>query len=183
LVRFGARDYDPVTGRWTAKDPIGFDGDGANLYGYVLGDPVNALDSRGLAGEWPPPTPLRLLFGLITHMDNAGPAGHADNPWGFKHPFRPGNFRENLSRYTGIDPKTHDAHHFFPKKFRDRFHRIGIDVDNPFYGAWWERSSHRQSAREYNDIWEEFSGTNPDFRECLEFAEELENDFPFTLRP
>jgi RHS repeat-associated protein len=26
LVRFGARDYDPETGRWTAKDPIAFDG-------------------------------------------------------------------------------------------------------------------------------------------------------------
>jgi RHS repeat-associated protein len=24
LVRFGARDYDPQTGRWTAKDPVGF---------------------------------------------------------------------------------------------------------------------------------------------------------------
>jgi RHS repeat-associated protein len=26
LVRFGARDYDPSVGRWTAKDPIGFAG-------------------------------------------------------------------------------------------------------------------------------------------------------------
>ena len=26
LVRFGARDYDPETGRWTSKDPIGFAG-------------------------------------------------------------------------------------------------------------------------------------------------------------
>lgn len=26
LVRFGARDYDALTGRWTGKDPIGFAG-------------------------------------------------------------------------------------------------------------------------------------------------------------
>jgi len=48
LVRFGARDYDGVTGRWTAKDPIGFSGGDANLYGYVLADPVNGVDPAGL---------------------------------------------------------------------------------------------------------------------------------------
>jgi RHS repeat-associated protein len=47
LVRFGARDYDAETGRWTAKDPIGFGGGDSNLYGYVLGDPVNLLDPTG----------------------------------------------------------------------------------------------------------------------------------------
>jgi RHS repeat-associated protein len=26
LTRFGARDYDPVVGRWTTKDPIRFAG-------------------------------------------------------------------------------------------------------------------------------------------------------------
>jgi len=46
LVRFGARDYDPGTGRWTAKDRMGFKG-GENLYGYVLGDPINRYDPRG----------------------------------------------------------------------------------------------------------------------------------------
>jgi len=39
LTRFGYRDYDASTGKWTAKDPIGFDGGDTNLYGYVLGDP------------------------------------------------------------------------------------------------------------------------------------------------
>jgi len=48
LVRFGARDYDPRVGRWTAKDPIRFGGDGPNLYGYVLADPVNGVDPSGL---------------------------------------------------------------------------------------------------------------------------------------
>ncbi|MEH8016483.1 DUF1566 domain-containing protein [Rheinheimera muenzenbergensis] len=49
LIRFGYRDYDPETGRWTARDPIGFAGGDTNLYGYVLGDTVNFIDSNGLA--------------------------------------------------------------------------------------------------------------------------------------
>ncbi len=53
LTRFGARDYDVETGRWTAKDPIGFAGGDANLYGYVVGDPVNWRDPTGLFFELP----------------------------------------------------------------------------------------------------------------------------------
>ena len=48
LTRFGARDYDAETGRWTSKDPILFNGGDMNLYGYVLQDPVNGRDFYGL---------------------------------------------------------------------------------------------------------------------------------------
>jgi len=51
LVRFGARDYDPSVGRWTAKDPIGFEGGDTNLYTYVSNDGVNRIDPTGLQGE------------------------------------------------------------------------------------------------------------------------------------
>ena len=47
FTRFGARDYDAQTGRWTAKDPILFAGGDTNLYGYVLSDPVNFIDPLG----------------------------------------------------------------------------------------------------------------------------------------
>jgi RHS repeat-associated protein len=49
LVRLGARDYNPHTGRWTAKDPILFAGGDTNLYGYVQNDPVNLIDPLGLS--------------------------------------------------------------------------------------------------------------------------------------
>lgn len=47
LVRFGARDYDPKTGRWTSKDPIRFKG-GLNHYVYVENTPNLYADPTGL---------------------------------------------------------------------------------------------------------------------------------------
>jgi RHS repeat-associated protein len=49
-VLCGHRYYDPATGRWLTRDPIGYNG-GVNLYGYVGGDPVNGSDSWGLAAQ------------------------------------------------------------------------------------------------------------------------------------
>jgi len=40
------RVYDPRTARWLSRDPIAEDG-GINLYGYVGGNPVNAVDPTG----------------------------------------------------------------------------------------------------------------------------------------
>lgn len=49
LLRFGARDYDVVAGRWLAKDPVGLKA-GLNTYEYVGGRPADRRDSSGL--DW-----------------------------------------------------------------------------------------------------------------------------------
>jgi RHS repeat-associated protein len=42
-----ARYYDPTTGRWTSRDPVGFDAGDTNLYRYVSNGPTGATDPTG----------------------------------------------------------------------------------------------------------------------------------------
>lgn len=53
LYYYRARYYDPMEGRFISKDPIGFRGGDANLYGYVRNNPTNLTDPSGMV----PPTP------------------------------------------------------------------------------------------------------------------------------
>jgi RHS repeat-associated protein len=48
---YGYRYYNPTTGRWASRDPIGEAG-GINLYGFVGNGPSNAVDAFGLAIEF-----------------------------------------------------------------------------------------------------------------------------------
>jgi RHS repeat-associated protein len=72
LVRFGAREYDPRTGRWTGPDPIGFTGGDPVLYRYVAGDPVNRTDATGLR-----PSEPDWYFGSVKRSPDVGITGSA----------------------------------------------------------------------------------------------------------
>ncbi|MDR1995002.1 MAG: RHS repeat-associated core domain-containing protein [Azonexus sp.] len=47
------RDYDPLVGRFTQPDPIGFAGGSWSLYSYVNGNPLSFVDPEGLRGGCP----------------------------------------------------------------------------------------------------------------------------------
>ncbi|MGH7164136.1 MAG: RHS repeat-associated core domain-containing protein [Nitrospiraceae bacterium] len=102
LVRFGARDYDSVTGRWTAKDPVDFDGGDSNLYGYVANNPVNITDPNGLVficsqvrtGTKSTITCFDFTDNSATSYDLTEPAnnGNPDDPYGPNGQLPPGQY-------------------------------------------------------------------------------------------
>jgi RHS repeat-associated protein len=65
LTRFGVRDYDNESGRWTAQDPIGFAGGSSNPYEYVAGSPITTADPDGRFI-------LAIVGGVITYIAERG---------------------------------------------------------------------------------------------------------------
>lgn len=62
-VRIGARIYDPASGRWLQRDPIGIEG-GFNVYEYVFNRPGLHCDPLGLQAlpVQPMPNPVKVII-------------------------------------------------------------------------------------------------------------------------
>jgi RHS repeat-associated protein len=85
LVRFGLRDYEPASGRWTARDPILQNG-GFNVYEYAGSDPVGRRDLSGLVDvrgffsaavdkvrDWFTSDSTKQAVEFVSEMDSDGP--------------------------------------------------------------------------------------------------------------
>ncbi|MBI9069009.1 MAG: hypothetical protein JEZ09_17060 [Salinivirgaceae bacterium] len=75
LIRFGARDYYPEIGRWTAEDPIGFLSGCFNDYLYVSNDPINLVDPSGLQETEIGATQVNSYNSFSAFKRAMGPAG------------------------------------------------------------------------------------------------------------
>lgn len=70
---YGLRYYNPSTGRWLSRDPLGTGG-GPNEYGFIYNDPLNWWDILGLV---PPGSALRgdtpVFIEVMGELEGAGP--------------------------------------------------------------------------------------------------------------
>lgn len=73
LYYYGYRYYDPVTGRWPSRDPIGEQG-GINLYGFLANDAVSDVEVLGLI-------PLETIAD-VTSIGHSGYELYNDPTWG-----------------------------------------------------------------------------------------------------
>lgn len=68
VYRLWTRIYDPVTGRFTSRDPIGFAAGDSNLYRYVLNCPTSYVDPTGLRLRIPRWKDYALFEKLLNEM-------------------------------------------------------------------------------------------------------------------
>ncbi len=94
--------FDPATGRWPSRDPIGERG-GLNLYGFVGNDGVNSVDALGL-------TTWTTDFGILENDASVlSVLNHAINTWENINPlgaFGTGQGSDYFTdiKYLGIGP-------------------------------------------------------------------------------
>lgn len=112
--------YSPTLGRWTAQDPVEFDGGDVDLYRYVGNNPVNATDPLGLAD------PSVLIKPPIRNPSNTvilnGPPHYIKYPPGYKgkRELEPGdNHLPNFARKTLCSPLSSGGFGVNPSRVKD----------------------------------------------------------------
>ena len=136
LYYYGYRYYNPTTGRWLSRDPIGEQG-GNNLYNFAANDPLDYIDTDGrftgtkcsVCGQWyqgyhkcprlPPPPHDPVGFALC--MRNVNPEGLGEYLL--------------LIGFRILHPQTPTDHAYLHYKHCDKCERVGWGIGGTKPGA------------------------------------------------
>ncbi len=65
-------------------------------------------------------------------------------------------YRKALQQATGKLGKGYEAHHTLPQAYRDKFEKLGINIDDPEYVVWRKAENHRAGNTKHNAMWKEY---------------------------
>ena len=85
-------------------------------------------------------------------------------------------YRQALQKATGKMGKGFEAHHTLPQKYRDRFEKLGINIDEPGNVVWRKTEDHKAGNAEHGRAWDKFFKDNPSptKEQVLEFRDQTE---------
>ncbi len=171
LMYYRARWYDSASGRFISEDPIGFDG-GDNWYTYVGNDPLNSIDPLGT-------NPWKFAFTLLRRFQSTTVRTVAQIGWANRRfVSRFGNWR---LRKTIAEPcekwmyKVSEVHHDLPRKYREYFEKLKIDIDHPALTRWVEKGKHGEWSGRYEKMWDALfaNGKNPTKKEVIDLFKKV----------
>ena len=91
-------------------------------------------------------------------------------------------YRKSFINYIGFDAgDAAHVHHTFPKQLADKFLEAGINVNDPRYLSWVEKTIHQNmhNAEKYNSVWEKFLLKNHSKEAILNKGRELAEEGGF----
>ena len=96
--------------------------------------------------------------------------------------FTRANFRYNFQQFTNNSGEGMQAHHVLPNKHCAQFAKAGINIQEPQFGSWVDKS-HQMWSKAYNDAWKYFflNNDNPTEAQILNFARELADQYGLTI--
>ena len=65
-------------------------------------------------------------------------------------------YRKVLMKVTGKNGIGYEAHHTLPQAYRDKFEKLGINIDDPEYVVWRKAENHRAGNTKHNAMWKEY---------------------------
>jgi len=74
-----------------------------------------------------------------------------------------------------------EAHHIFPQELAEKFMSLGINIHDPQFGSWVDKTAHRSWGYAYNQRWKEFLRKNPSKSDIFNLALDLSKEYHFDV--
>ena len=87
-------------------------------------------------------------------------------------------YRQALQKATGKWGKGYEAHHTLPQAFREKFEKLGFNIDDPEYVVWRKTENHRAENTRITKEWREWfrKNENPTREQVLQKRRDIETE-------